>query len=72
MTLTVDEFQVADPADAWARAGFGIDATASFFGARTTPVKDAVQAGRRITTIRHQDFGMSVRTAMISAPILGK
>jgi hypothetical protein len=49
-----------------------IDATSSFFGARTTPVKDAVQAGRRITTIRHQDFGMSVRTAMISAPILGK
>jgi len=44
-----------------------IDATASFFGERTTPVKDAVQPGRRITTLRHEDFGISVRTAMISA-----
>ena len=44
-----------------------IDATAAFFGDRTTPVKDAVQPGRRITTLRHRDFGMSVRTAMISA-----
>lgn len=48
-----------------------IDATAAFFGDHATPVKDAVQPGRRITTLRHQDFGMSVRTAMISAPILG-
>jgi hypothetical protein len=44
-----------------------IDATASFFGDRTTLVKDAVQPGRRITTLRHHDLGMSVRTAMISA-----
>jgi hypothetical protein len=49
-----------------------IDATASFFGDRSTPVKDAVQPGRRITTLRHEDLGMSVRTAMISMPILGK
>ncbi|KAA0107947.1 VOC family protein [Mycolicibacterium sp. P1-5] len=48
-----------------------IDATASFFGDRTLPVKDAVQPGRRITTLRHRDLGMSVRTAMISPPILG-
>ncbi|KUI27647.1 glyoxalase [Mycobacterium sp. IS-1496] len=47
-----------------------IDATASFFGARTAPVKPAVQPGRRITTLRHRDLGMSVPTAMISAPIL--
>jgi hypothetical protein len=47
-----------------------IDATAAFFGDRTAPVKPAVQPGRRITTLRHQEFGMSVRTAMISAPIL--
>jgi hypothetical protein len=47
-----------------------IDASASFFGDRTAPVKDAVQRGRRITTLRHRDFGMSVRTALISAPIL--
>lgn len=44
-----------------------IDATAAFFGDRTLPVKDAVQPGRRITTLRHADLGMSVRTAMISA-----
>ena len=45
-----------------------IDATASFFGDRTAPVKDAVQPGRRITTLRHHELGMSVRTALISAP----
>jgi hypothetical protein len=45
-----------------------IDATASFFGDRTTPIKDAVQPGRRITTLHHQELGMSVRSAMISAP----
>lgn len=43
-----------------------IDATASFFGEATSPVKDAVQPGRQITTLRHHDLGMSVRTAMIS------
>lgn len=45
-----------------------LDATAAFLGARTAPIKDAVQPGRRITTLRHREFGMSVRTAMISAP----
>ena len=44
-----------------------IEATASFFGDRTSPVKDAVQPGRRITTLRHRELGMSVRTAFISA-----
>jgi hypothetical protein len=44
-----------------------IDATASFFGDRASPVKQAVQPGRRITTLRHHELGMSVRTAMISA-----
>jgi hypothetical protein len=44
-----------------------IDMTASFFGGNTTPVKDAVQPGRRITTLRHRELGMSVRSAMISA-----
>lgn len=48
-----------------------IDATAAFFGDHTTPVKSAVQPGCRITTLRHRELGMSVRTAMISAPILG-
>ena len=44
-----------------------IDATAAFFGDRTTAVKDAVQPGRRITTLRHDDLGISVRSAIISA-----
>ncbi|BBX46262.1 hypothetical protein GCM10009641_48480 [Mycobacterium cookii] len=48
-----------------------IDATAAYFGDRTALVKPAVQPGRRITTLRHHELGMSVRSAMISAPILG-
>ncbi|MCV7346504.1 VOC family protein [Mycolicibacterium rhodesiae] len=48
-----------------------IDATAAFFGDHALRVKDAVQPGRRITTVKHRDLGMSVRTAMISPPILG-
>jgi hypothetical protein len=44
-----------------------VDATASFFGDRTTPVKEAVQPGRRITTLRHHELGISVRSAIISA-----
>jgi len=44
-----------------------IDATAAFFGDHTTPVTDAVQPGRRITTLHHHELGMSVRSAMISA-----
>lgn len=43
-----------------------IDATAEFFGDRTSRVKDAVQPGRRITTLRHRAYDMSVRTALIS------
>jgi Glyoxalase/Bleomycin resistance protein/Dioxygenase superfamily len=48
-----------------------IDATAAYFGDRTAPVKEAVQPGRRIATLRHHELGMSVRSAMISAHILG-
>jgi hypothetical protein len=46
-----------------------IDATAAYFGDRTAPVKEAVQPGRRITTLRNHELGISVRSAMISAPI---
>jgi hypothetical protein len=49
-----------------------IDRTAAHFDGRTTRIKDAVQPGRRITTVHHQEFGMSVRTAMLSAPILSR
>lgn len=45
-----------------------IDASAAFFGDDAMPVKDAVQPGRRITTLRHHELGLSVRTAMISPP----
>jgi hypothetical protein len=45
-----------------------VDATAAFFGEHTTPVKDAVQPGRRITTLHHHALGMSVQSAMISTP----
>ena len=119
MTVSVDEIDVADPAEAWTRAGFSVDAdarcqvggvgirlvgrgrgtgivgwslrglppdgpptlwgityvvadidvTAAFLGDCTTPVKDAVQPRRRITTLRHHELDLSVRTAMISAPI---
>jgi len=48
-----------------------IDATAAYFGDRTAPVKDAVQPGRRITTLRHHELGISVRSAMISPRIRG-
>lgn len=43
-----------------------IDAAAAYYGDRTSPVKDAVQPGRRITTLRHRDLDLSVRTALIS------
>jgi hypothetical protein len=43
-----------------------IDSTAAFFGDNALPVKDAVQHGRQITTLRHRELGMSVRAAMIS------
>lgn len=46
-----------------------IDATAAFLADRTTGVKDAVQPGRRITTLDHRAFDMSVRTAMISPAV---
>jgi hypothetical protein len=46
-----------------------IETTAAYFGDRTAPVKDAVQPGRRITTLRHHELGISVRSAMISSHI---
>ncbi|WP_221176264.1 VOC family protein [Nocardioides marmorisolisilvae] len=43
-----------------------IEAAAAFFGEKTSPLKDAIQPGRRITTLRHRELGMSARTALIS------
>ncbi|RHW27508.1 glyoxalase [Nocardioides immobilis] len=43
-----------------------IDATADLLGEHVGRVKDAVQPGRRIATLRHRELGMSVNTAVIS------
>ena len=59
----------AGPASLWGITYLvdDVEETATFFGESTTPIKDAVQPGRRITTLRHRELGLSVRTAMISA-----
>ncbi|MFZ6005078.1 MAG: VOC family protein [Actinomycetota bacterium] len=43
-----------------------IDAAAIMLGDHLGTVKDAVQDGRRIATLRHRDLGMSVATALMS------
>ena len=43
-----------------------IAATKAALGEHLGAVKDAVQPGRRITTLRHKDLGMSVATAFMS------
>lgn len=44
-----------------------LDATAALLGPALPNVKDAVQPGRRIATLRHKDLGLSVATAFMSA-----
>jgi hypothetical protein len=43
-----------------------LDATATLLGDALGRVKDAVQPGRRIATLRHREVGMSVATAFMS------
>ncbi|MDO7869254.1 VOC family protein [Nocardioides jiangxiensis] len=43
-----------------------IDAAAAYLGERCGRVKEAVQPGRRIATVRTRDLGLSVATALIS------
>ena len=43
-----------------------LDATAALLGEHLGGVKDAVQEGRQIATLRHKDLGMSVATAFMS------
>lgn len=43
-----------------------IDATAALLGEHLGAVKEAVQPGRRIATLRHKQLGMSVATAFMS------
>jgi len=43
-----------------------IDEAALLLGANLGPIRNAVQNGRRIATVRHRNIGMSVATALIS------
>ncbi len=43
-----------------------LDATAGVLGESVGRVKEAVQPGRRITTLRHRDLGLSVPVAIMS------
>ena len=43
-----------------------LDSTAALLGEHLGAIKDAVQEGRRIATLRHRDLGMSVATAFMS------
>ncbi len=56
------------PATLWGltHAVTDLDAAAQLLGSATGRVKDAVQPGRRITTLRHRELGVSVPTALIS------
>lgn len=44
-----------------------LDATAARLGDGLGPIKDAVQEGRRIATVRHQQYDISVPVALMSA-----
>ena len=43
-----------------------LDGTARLLGEHLGRVKDAVQPGRQIATLRHKEVGMSVATAFMS------
>ena len=43
-----------------------LDAAKQMLGDHLGEVKDAVQSGRQISTLRHRDLGMSVATALMS------
>jgi hypothetical protein len=46
-----------------------IDRTAADLGGRVGRVKDAVQPGRRITTLRHKELGLTVPIAFMSTHV---
>jgi hypothetical protein len=46
-----------------------IEETAAYYGARLGRVKDAVQPGRRIATLRHKELDLSVPTAFMSPEV---
>lgn len=45
-----------------------VDAAAQLLAPHAGRVKDAVQPGRRITTLKHRELGISVATALMSRP----
>ena len=58
MTVTVDEFEVADPADAWTRAGFSVDSgTGHGHGAAGTPDHHAAASRTRDVGRDGDDLG---------------
>jgi hypothetical protein len=63
------DVHVAEPSVLWGltHAVTDLDATAALLGEGVGRIKDAVQPGRRIATLRHRDLGMSVRTAFITS-----
>lgn len=58
----------ARPATVWglAFASDDLDACAQHLGANLGPVRDAVQPGRRIASLRHRDLGISVPVAIMT------
>lgn len=58
----------AGPAEYWGLAlqSADLDTTAAELGDRCTPPKSAVQPGRRITTIKTRDLGISTALAIMS------
>ena len=54
--------------DLWVDSHTGkfLDRQSAFYGEHLGKVKDAVQPGRRITTLRHKELDMSVATAFMS------
>ena len=63
----------AAPARFWGLAltSPDIDATAAHLGALTSPPKDAVQKGRRISTLRTRELDISVPVAIMSPHVAG-
>lgn len=63
-----DPEHASKPATAWglALSSDDLDATAAELGHLTTEPKDAVQRGRRISTIKTRDLGISTALAVLS------
>jgi len=58
----------ARPAALWGLAftSDDLDGCAALLGNRLGPVRDAVQPGRRIASLRHRDLGLSLPVAVMT------